>query len=38
MARELTFSQRHGYEPLPEPMRLKYLSREFRVATATKER
>ncbi len=25
----LTFSQRHGYEPLPEPMRLEFLSDEL---------
>ncbi len=25
------FSRRHGYEPLPEAMRLEYLSREFRI-------
>ena len=26
----LTFSQRHGYEPLPEPMRLEELSSDLR--------
>lgn len=26
----LTFSQRHGYEPLPEPMRLEFLSNDLR--------
>ncbi len=26
----LTFSQRHGYEPLPEPMRLEFLSDDLR--------
>ena len=26
----LTFSQRHGYEPLPEPMRLDFLSKDLR--------
>lgn len=26
----LTFSQRHGYEPLPEPMRLEFLSDDIR--------
>ncbi len=29
-ADHLTFSQRHGYEPLPEPMKLEYLSNELR--------
>ena len=31
MARNLTFSQRNGYEPLPEPMCLEHLSQELRV-------
>ena len=26
----LTFSQRYGYEPLPEPMRLEFLSKDLR--------
>ncbi len=30
MAKELTFSQRYGYEPLPEPMRLEHLSDDLR--------
>lgn len=29
-AEHLTFSQRHGYEPLPEPMRLEELSNDLR--------
>ena len=28
---DLTFSQRHGYEPLPEPMQLEHLSKDIRV-------
>ena len=30
MAKELTFSKRYGYEPLPEPMRLEYLADDLR--------
>ena len=30
MPQELTFSQRYGYEPLPEPMRLEHLSDNLR--------
>ena len=26
----LTFSQRHGYEPIPEPMRLEHISDDLR--------
>ena len=26
----LTFSQRHGYEPLPEPMKLEEISDDLR--------
>ena len=32
MPKNLTFSQRYGYEPLPEPMRLEQLSQKLRVA------
>ena len=29
-ADHLTFSQRYGYEPLPEPMRLEHISDDLR--------